>query len=190
MISFSVGRPFALEEAARDAARRRRCTRDSRRSAAGSRAPCRPCAPCRRWRARRCRRSGRCRSRWPAWPGSPISMIRVPCADGNFFALLHGIVFSLSFVALFRFVARLPTAPDRALGAGALRPGGSEEPKGPEDRDELRDPSFRGSRGSVLPSRSVGGLLADPEALDGRAVALDILPLQVIEQAAAADRPA
>src|SRR3954469_22161050 len=47
-----------------------------------------------------------------------------------------------------------------------------------------RDPSFRGSRSSFLPSRSVGVLLADPETLDGRAVLLDILPLQVVEQAA------
>src|SRR4029079_10840346 len=83
---------------------------------------------------------------------------------------------------VFSLVSRLSTAPDRAPRLGLAVPVGAGERVVPEN-GRSRDRSGLGS-----PSCRVGrwGLLAEPEALDGRAVALDVLPLQVVEQAAAA----
>src|SRR6266545_2650477 len=43
-----------------------------------------------------------------------------------------------------------------------------------------------GEAGRFLPAAGGSGLLAEPEALDGGAIALEILPLEIVEQAAAA----
>ena len=68
------GASLALEEAARDATRRRGVLAVVDGEGAESLAGCCP-APCRRWSARLSRRVVRCRNRWPAWrcaliPGS------------------------------------------------------------------------------------------------------------------------
>src|SRR6478609_5645116 len=107
-------------------------------------------------------------------------MIRVPAPmEISLRCLIAFFSFSLVF-ALFSSVYN----PDRPMRLGV-----AASSSGPRSRKVRRiagrrDPMLRGSRGSFLPIRSVGGLLADPEALDGRAVTLQILPLQIVEQAA------
>src|SRR5215210_246178 len=84
------------------------------------------------------------------------------------------VFFCLSF-SLFLFCLRL------------WRPGEAEA-RGSRQVDPV--PSLgerRSERVGTVPYPAAGaGLLAEPEALDRRAIALDVLPLEVVEQAAAA----
>src|SRR5947209_5229718 len=106
-------------------------------------------------------------------------MIRVPDPMAISFRCFIGLVFFLfRFFRLSLVCLRLRTGPrvwasPFPVGPGSEWSGGSDAPE-----------TCRGLGSSCGVGR--WGLLAEPEALDGRAVALDVLPLQVVEQAAAA----
>src|SRR5882724_69455 len=107
-------------------------------------------------------------------------MIRVPAPMGISFRCFIGVVFFLVFVLFCLSLVCLRRQAGPRVWASLFPGGPGSEWSGGLGR--TRDRLGLGA----LSCRAAWGLLAKPEALDGRAVALDVLPLQVIEQAAAA----
>src|SRR4051794_23299348 len=89
-----------------------------------------------------------------------------------------------SFSFSFSLVSRLPTCRTGPCVWASPLPGWGPGRRGVRGIERPEVGRCAGGPGTV--SCRVGrwgGLLADPEALDGLAVALDVLPLQIIEQA-------
>ena len=153
---------------------RRRCSRGSPRSAAGSRRP--PAASSRRPRSpgRRCRRSARSRRRRPAWPVLPVSMIS-----------------GLPPISISLRADQSSCPPGTALAAGTRPSAGRGVARGGRRSLRRRDAVWRAWRpalrhsvvfsGAILRSR----LLAQAQLADDLLVTVEVLALQVVQQAAA-----